>query len=85
MLSSVSSTFRLRPLIVKIALKKYLGGGMLDVVKLINWWRAELKAAMLLTGSKDISSLQSCQRTYTGELRGRLVELPASQEGVEHG
>lgn len=67
------------------ALKAYLEGGQTGVAALINRWAVELKAAMLLTGSKVISDIQGCQRVYLGELCRRLVQLPAIKGGGEDG
>ena len=67
------------------ALKAYFAGGQAEVAALVNRWGVELKAAMLLTGSKAIAELKSCQRVYLGELQGRLVQLPVPAGGTQDG
>ena len=50
------------------ALLAFLSGGSEAVIDMIKIISEELKAAMVLTGSKDILSLQTAPRVYGGEL-----------------
>jgi isopentenyl-diphosphate delta-isomerase len=50
-----------------------LDGGFECAVSFVDGLKAELKTAMLLTGSRDVPSLQAAPRVYTGELRDWLA------------
>ncbi len=47
-------------------------GGTEGAISFIDGIKSELKRAMLLTGSRDVPSLQKVPRVYTGELRDWL-------------
>lgn len=54
------------------ALLAFMQGGVEGVSALIDSFKEELKTAMLLTGSKDITTLKKAPRAYKGELRDLL-------------
>lgn len=51
------------------ALIAFLKSGTDGVISLIKIFKQELKTAMILTGSQDVTALQRVARVYTGELR----------------
>jgi isopentenyl-diphosphate delta-isomerase len=56
-------------------LKALLAGGREAAVALLDGVESELRAAMLLTGSRDLGALRRAPRVVTGELRTWLDEL----------
>ncbi len=66
------------------ALLAYMSNGSEGVSSLINSFTEELKAAMLLTGSKDITALKKASRAYKSELKD-LLENHGWFEGEQLG
>jgi isopentenyl-diphosphate delta-isomerase len=56
-------------------LKALVSGGRAAAVELLEGVEAELRAAMLLTGSRDVAALRRAPKVLTGELRSWLEEL----------
>ena len=56
----------------RAALHSFLNGGIEAVTTLIHGIESELRAAMLLTGSRNVESLQKAPLVFTGELRDWL-------------
>ncbi len=56
-------------------LKALVAGGRAAAVELLEGVEAELRAAMLLTGSRDVAAMRRAPRVLTGELRSWLEEL----------
>jgi isopentenyl-diphosphate delta-isomerase len=56
-------------------LKALLGGGRAAVVEWLDGVEAELRAVMLLTGSRDLAALRRAPKVVAGDLRAWLEEL----------
>ncbi|OQX92630.1 MAG: type 2 isopentenyl-diphosphate Delta-isomerase [candidate division Zixibacteria bacterium 4484_95] len=65
------------------ALYAFLKKGTDGVTALIKCFKQELKTAMLLTGSKNVTALQRATRVYTGELHQWLSAYGWLDEGKQ--
>ncbi|MBL8603704.1 MAG: type 2 isopentenyl-diphosphate Delta-isomerase [Myxococcales bacterium] len=61
--------------IARPALKAFKEGGRDGVERFFDEVEAELRAAMLLTGSGDVAALQRCPRVIVGELERWVAQL----------